>query len=121
MRTLLLTFILSSFLFAFEEINANNFDEKIKSKNVIVDFYAVWCPPCKIVAKHLKIYDKKSSDDVTIYKIDIDKNREILARFDIKSLPTLVYIKEGKPVFKEVGVRNHKIIAQNVKKYLINN
>lgn len=107
-----------NFLFGFEQITKSNFDDKVGNKKVIIDFYASWCPPCKIVNKHLTIYDKLKNDDVTIYKVDIDTQRELVSRFDIKSIPTLVYLKNGKPLFKESGIRNNKEIKANVDKYL---
>lgn len=105
-------------LFAFEEISINNINEKIKDKKVILDFYATWCPPCKVVSKQLEKFDAQNKSNVTIYKIDIDKNRELLSRYDIKSIPTLVYIKNGSIQFKQVGIVDKTTIEKNVKQYL---
>ena len=59
-------------LFAYEELNIDNFDSKIKDKNVIVDFYASCCPPCKIVATNLEDFDVIKAENVEIYKVDVD-------------------------------------------------
>lgn len=105
-------------LFAFEHLNKENFDTKVKNKKVILDFYASWCPPCKIVSKQLKQYQTLHKNKVHIFKVNIDAQRELMDRFNVKSIPTLIYLKDGKPLFKEVGVRNNKEIASNVKRYL---
>jgi len=117
-RFLLLMVFLSTTLFAFENITTANFDEKVKGKKVILDFYATWCPPCKIISKNLKEYEKTKTDDVVVYKINIDEQRDLLGRFDVRSIPTLVYLDNGEPVYKEVGVSNAKEISANVKSYL---
>ena len=59
-------------VFAYEELNMDNFVQKIKGKNVIVDFYAVWCPPCKTLASNLQKFDVIKPDNVEIYKVNID-------------------------------------------------
>lgn len=117
-KILLIMILLSSYVLAFEHIGTNNIDSKIQDKNVILDFYASWCPPCKIIEKHLNKYNDTKSDDVIIYKINIDENRDLLGRFGIKSIPTLVYVKNGKPVLKEVGLKNFDEIKANVNQYI---
>lgn len=119
MKSILLGLFLSvSSLFAFEYVTVENFEEKTKNKNVILDLYATWCPPCKVIGKTLKKYAESKPDDVVIYKIDIDKERELLTRFDVKSIPTLIYMKNGKVQLKEVGIRSMNEISANVQKYL---
>ncbi|RXJ98260.1 thioredoxin [Arcobacter sp. CECT 8986] len=103
-------------LFAFEHINIMNIDEKIKDKNVIVDFYATWCPPCKIMTKNLTKYEEVKNQNVTIYKVDVDKDPELAQKFGIRTIPTLIYFKDGKVVKQEVGVRSVPELQSNVKK-----
>lgn len=104
-------------LFAFDHLNPNNIDEKLKNKNAIVDFYAVWCPPCKILAKKLIEFDKIKPSDVVIYKVDIDQHMELAKRYNVQSLPTLVYFKDGKMITKEVGIKDENELIANSKKY----
>ncbi len=104
-------------LFAFEHLETNNIDEKLKGKNAIVDFYATWCPPCKVLAKNLIQFDKVKPSDVVIYKLDIDQYMDLAKKYKVRSLPTLVYFKDGKVVAKEVGIRDVNQLAANSMKY----
>ena len=99
-------------LFAYEELTIENFDSKIKNKNVIVDFYAVWCPPCKILAANLEDFDVVKPENVEIYKVDVDKQRNLALKYGVSMLPTLVYFKDGKPLNKYVGVLSVEELAQ---------
>lgn len=91
-------------LFGFENLTVDNFESKIKGKNVIVDIYADWCPPCRVVAKNLEDFDIIKPDNIEIYKVDFDKHSEIAHRYGVKSLPTLLFFKDGKLIDAYVGV-----------------
>ncbi len=103
-KIILLMLISIASLFAYEELTVDNFDEKIKDKNVIIDFYAVWCPPCKILASNLKDFDVVKPDNVEIFKVNIDNQMVLAKKYGVSKLPTLVYFKNGKPVNDYVGV-----------------
>ena len=75
-------------LFSYEELNMDNFESKIKDKNVIVDFYAPWCPPCKVLAENLKDFELVKPDNVEVFKVNID-NELILAKKYGVSVPQL--------------------------------
>ena len=91
-------------VFAFEELNMDNFENKIKDKNVIVDFYAPLCPPCKVMANTLKNFDNEKPKNVEIYKVNIDNELPLAKKYGVSKLPTLVYFKNGKPIKEYVGV-----------------
>jgi thioredoxin 1 len=91
-------------LFAYEELNINNFEDKIKDKNVIVDFYAPWCPPCKILANNIEDFDVTKPDNIQIYKVNIDDELNLAKKYGVSKLPTLIYFKNGKVVKDYVGV-----------------
>jgi thioredoxin 1 len=83
----------------------NNFNNLINSeKPVLVDFFAEWCGPCKTMAPILKDVKKQLQDNATIIKIDVDKNPELASIYQIRSVPTLIMFKQGKPVWKQSGV-----------------
>ena len=105
MKKVFLMFLISVIsLYAYEELNINNFEEKIKDKNVIVDFYAPWCPPCKILASNLEDFDVVKPDNVEIFKVNIDDQLVLAKKYGVSKLPTMVYFKNGKPVKDYVGV-----------------
>ncbi len=119
MKKLIVVLLLSiTSMFAFENLTADNFDAKVKDKNVIVDFYATWWFACKTLGKSLTKYNTSKQEDVTIYKVDIDQEPELTQRFKIRGIPVLVYIKKGEVKATQAGVKTAEQIKENVKKYL---
>lgn len=83
----------------------NNFNNIINSeKPVLVDFFAEWCGPCKTMAPILKDVKTQMQDKATIIKVDVDKNPEAAAIYQIRSVPTLIMFKNAQPVWKQSGV-----------------
>lgn len=103
--------------FAFEELNIDNFESKLKDKNVIVDFYAVWCPPCKVLNKNLKKFNEIKPDNLTIYKLNIDEEAVITRKYGVTKLPTLIYFKNGTPIKTMIGVQSVSELVNSSKKY----
>lgn len=81
------------------------FNEMIQSeKPVLVDFFAEWCGPCKMMSPILKEVKDSLGNDVTIIKVDVDKNPQAAAAYQVQGVPTLIVFKEGKPVWRQSGV-----------------
>lgn len=87
-------------------LDAGNFDTEIESGVVLVDFWAEWCPPCKIQGPIVEEVARAVQEKASVAKLDIDEAPEIAQRFKIESIPTLVVFKDGKPVEQFVGVTN---------------
>lgn len=77
------------------------FSEEIKSGNVIVDFYASWCGPCKMLSPLLEVLEEKLK--VKVIKVNVDEQIEIASEFFVSSIPFLVFFKDGKRVGDHLG------------------
>jgi thioredoxin 1 len=83
------------------------FESHIKgSKPVVVDFFATWCGPCKMMEPVMKQLKSRVGDNATILKMDIDKNPAYANRYGIQAVPTVIIFKEGKIVWRKSGVAN---------------
>ena len=87
------------------ELTDSNFEETLLSSStpVLVDYWAEWCGPCKMVAPVLEELAEELEGKITIGKIDVDSNRDSAAKQNVMSIPTLILFKDGNPVDQIVG------------------
>mgnify|MGYP001220654473 FL=1 len=86
------------------ELNKENFSETVgSSKPVLVDYWAEWCGPCKMVAPILEELAVDLSDKLIVGKVDVDENQELAAQLNIMSIPTLVLFKDGEVIDQAIG------------------
>ena len=97
----------------------SDFNELINSKKpTLVDFYADWCGPCKMMSPLIEETKKDLGDGATVLKIDIDKNSDVAIKYGIRSIPTLLIFKEGEVVWRQSGVPSKSLIVESVKKFI---
>jgi thioredoxin 1 len=96
-----------------------NFDQLIQSsKPVLVDFYAEWCGPCKIMKPRLLDVAERIGDQAKIVEVDIDIEKELAERFHIQSVPTLIIFKDGKQRWRQSGIISANALTTVLKNYL---
>lgn len=96
----------------------SKFNELINSeKPVLVDFFAEWCGPCKMMQPILKEVKSQLGEDATVIKIDIDKNPTVANAYSIQGVPTLIIFKEGQIKWRQSGVRQANELVSLVRKF----
>lgn len=84
--------------------SAAEFDSAIaQDKLVVVDFFATWCGPCKMIAPMLEKFSTQYAEGAVFYKVDVDELPEVAKKSDVSAMPTLIFYKSGKEVAKVVG------------------
>ena len=84
---------------------------------VLVDFWAPWCGPCKMIAPVLQELDTEIGDKAKIVKVDVDENQETAGKFGVMSIPTLIVLKDGEVVDKVVGFQPKEALAELIAKH----
>lgn len=89
-------------------LNVDSFDEAIStsSEPILVDFWAEWCGPCKMIAPVLDEIADEQAGKLSIGKVNVDENPDLARRFEVMSIPTLIVFKDGEPVKRLVGAKN---------------
>lgn len=96
------------------------FNEIIQSdKPVLVDFFAEWCGPCKMMAPILKEVKIETGDSVTIIKVDVDKSPQAANEYQVQGVPTLILFKNGKQLWRQSGVVPKAGLLGVIKKFTI--
>jgi thioredoxin 1 len=99
-------------------LTENNFKLYTSQGVVLVDFWAAWCGPCKIVAPIVNDIAGEQTGKLKVGKVDVDKQQQLAAKYKIRSIPTMILFKNGKDVKRIVGVRSKKALLSDIAEYL---
>lgn len=102
------------------KLDSSNFDSVLATKNtpVMVDFWATWCGPCRMIAPAVEEVAEDFDGRAVVGKVDVDEQAELARRFGIMSIPTLIVMKDGKVVEQAVGARGKADIAAMLERHL---
>jgi thioredoxin 1 len=101
-------------------LSDSTFDEEVKgsSEPVLVDFWAEWCGPCKMIGPTLEELAKDYAGKLRIGKLNVDDNPDVARRFEVMSIPTLILFKDGEPVQRMVGAKGKGQMVQELGPFL---
>lgn len=88
-----------------------------QNRPVLVDFFAEWCGPCKMMSPILKEVKAELNNEVSILKIDVDKNQNLAAKFQVRGVPTFVLFKEGKQVWRQSAMLQKNDLISVIKQH----
>lgn len=88
------------------------------SKPVLVDFYANWCGPCKMMTPILQQLSSMMGDQIKVLKVDVDKNQEAAMKYQVQSVPTMLLFRNGQILWKGSGVKQADQLKQIIEQYL---
>ena len=99
-------------------VDTNSFDESVKEGVVLVDFYADWCGPCKMLAPVLEELAEDLEGKATVIKVNVDTENALAAKYQVQSIPSLKVFKDGKVVGETMGFQPKQKLAELVEKAL---
>jgi len=101
-------------------VTDQTFDAEIlkSDKPAVVDFWAAWCGPCRMIAPHIEALADEYAGRVVVAKLDVDANRNTARNFGIQSIPTVLFFKNGQVVDRVVGTVDRKVLASKVQALL---
>lgn len=102
------------------DITKKEFDELFEEKNqlLVIDFHAEWCGPCKVVGPIISELSDEYTDRAVIRKVNVDEEGEIASQFGIRSIPTILFFKDGEIVEKQVGSSSKSQLGEMIEKHL---
>lgn len=98
-----------------KEITDQNFAELVaEGKPMVVDFWATWCGPCKMISPIIEELATEYEGRVTIGKVDVDANEELPGKYGVRNIPTILFIKDGEVVKKLVGAQSKDVFKKEI-------
>ncbi|MDR1645137.1 MAG: thioredoxin [Tannerellaceae bacterium] len=101
------------------EVTDSNFEELLKSKKpMVLDFWAEWCGPCRMVSPVIDELAKTYEGRVTVGKLNVDANSDLVSRFGVRNIPTILFFKDGEIVDKVVGAAQRSAFVEKIETLL---
>ncbi|HTG85575.1 MAG TPA: thioredoxin [Pyrinomonadaceae bacterium] len=102
-----------------KEVSDSSFENEVlgSSRPVLVDFWAQWCTPCRMLAPTVEAVAQQYNETATVVKLNVDDNPSTAQRYGIKGIPTLILFREGKEVERVVGATSKESITRMIDKY----
>ncbi len=98
-------------------LTEKTFDENTTTGIVLVDFWATWCPPCRMMGPVIESVGKEMSGKANVFKLDIDQSPAIADRYNVQNIPTMIILKDGKEVERFVGITQKSDITSAIEKF----
>lgn len=100
-------------------ITGSTFDALLaEGKPMVVDFWATWCGPCRKIGPYIEQLAEKYAGQVNVGKVDVDENDELAMRFGVRNIPTILFIKNGEVVDKQIGAAPLSMLEEKIQKLL---
>lgn len=101
------------------DVSDNNFETNVlkSDKPVLVDFWAAWCAPCRMLAPTVEAVAEKYANSARVFKLNVDDNPNISQQYGIKGIPTLILFKDGREAERVVGATSKEAISRMIDKY----
>ncbi|CAN5227583.1 MAG: thioredoxin [Pyrinomonadaceae bacterium] len=102
------------------DVSDNSFEQDVlqSDRPVLVDFWAAWCAPCRMLAPTVEAVAEKYADNARVVKLNVDENPSVSQRYGIKGIPTLILFKNGKEEERVVGATSKEAISRMIEKHI---
>lgn len=101
-------------------LTSGNFSQEIKSGIILVDFWASWCMPCKMLAPVLNEVAEAMDGKARVGKLNIEEHQQIAAKYQVRSIPTLIIFRNGKEIDRIIGIKAKEYLVNRLEKALLN-